>query len=199
MTEMEGEFEELARFHANPVKRISDIDQCVRLATSTLTALYNLPMTTSSDHDRRPTMDEALDATNLALQNLNTVMAYICAKDATLPMVILSIASKLLSWYQAVACVQDPYTAGVATAKEVVGDASMSNGGHDHFSWVFRHQVVQGQLHGLSNILASFRNAYCSEKMTEATLMLTSMEGHVRTRLMVTMQEIDARLRRCGD
>lgn len=197
MTEMEGEFEELARFHAHPVKRMSDTDECVRLATSTLTALYNLPMTTTCDNDRRPTMDEALDAASQALQNLTAVMAYICAKDATLPMVIMSIASKLLAWYQAITCVQDPFIAGVATARELVADGSSTIGGHDRFGWVLRHQLVQGQLHGLSNILASFRSCYCTEKMTEATLMFASMEGHVRTRLMITMQEIDGRLRSC--
>jgi hypothetical protein len=196
-SEMGGEFEELARFHAHPAKRVSETDDCVRLATSTLTTLYNLPMTTPSgscSNDRRPAMDETLDATALALHNLHTVLAYNCAKDFTLPMVILSIASKLLAWYQAVACVRDPYTERNDAAKEFVADGSLSN---DRLGWVLKHQVVQGQLHGLSGMLATFRGAYCSGEMSEASLMFGSMEGHLRSRLTVTMQEIDARLRGC--
>lgn len=202
LSEMGGEFEELARFHASPTKCLCETDDCARLATSTLASLYNLPVTTPSgthSNDRGPSVSEALETTALAMQNLHTIMAYICAKDFTLPMIVLSIASKILAWYQAIACVQDPYINSTKMAREVVVDSPSlsSNGGSDRFSWVLKHQVVQGQLHSLSCVLASFRISYCEDKLTEASLMFGSMEGLLRTRLMITMQEIDSRLRNC--
>ena len=180
-------------------------DQCLRIATETLNRLYELPSLQVNAETKQFSIDQVLSNTARAVQICHDLISCPCAKDFYLPIVIAIIASKVLSWYQAVAYIRDSSTEmpnRQQAMKEMVVDGQLALGAYkldDKMGWVLKNHIVLGQLQRLNEIVNRYDAQFCSEgtisQMAEGGKVYASMSGLLTSRLQSTIQEIEGRLR----
>lgn len=191
-----------------------DGDRCVRLATETLSSLYEMPATQIDPNNgsKQPSVDQALATAARAVQSMHDLVSCSCPKDFYLPMIIVLLASKILAWYQAIAIIRDPYIdlcpeSSKRCTREMVVDGPLTLGTYqldDEVCWVLRNQIVLGQLQRLSDIMRNFHALPllgCGEaglNLPEGARLQAELGGHLKSRLQFTIQEVEGRLRTTG-
>ncbi|CAK4015360.1 Aflatoxin biosynthesis regulatory [Lecanosticta acicola] len=194
-----------------PLPSGNDGDRCVRLATETLSSLYEMPaIQIDSTGAKQPSVDQALATAARAVQTMHDLVSCSCPKDFYLPMIVVLIASKIVAWYQAIAVIRDPYVElpeGKRCTNESVVDGPLTLGTYqldDDVCWALRNQIVMGQLQRLNDIMARYQAVPSGDAssptahLPEGARLQASVGGHLRTRLQFTIQEIENRLRGNG-
>lgn len=205
-------FDHLAGMPATPSTLgmpITNTDRCARLATETLNQLYEISSVQAVTKSNHPVHDQVLNTASNAVQACRDLLSgeHANAPDFHLPMLIVTIVSKILSCYQIIVAVRDPCTelspSGNGTgAKKFPPPQSVSMGPYrlgDKASSVLRNHIVHGQLQRLSDVVGQFHSQFCREamlsQMGEGGRLYASMGGYLKARLQFTLQEVEARLR----
>jgi hypothetical protein len=184
-------------------------DDCFRLATESLASLYRLPVSSASGQAdcKPPSVDQVLQHSASALRNLEKLLSCACLKDFYIPIIIAILASKALSWYQAVVSVQDPHTelpGGRGCARESVTDRPLALGSYvpdDETGWAVKHQLVLRQLHKMSELVTQYQAKFGSPAGSpesgaggEGARLYHTMCNFLDVRLQLTISEVENRL-----
>ena len=185
----------------------ADGARCAKLATETLSSLYNMRAThLDGPANRHPSVEQTLSTCARAVQTVHRLVNCSCHKDFHLPMLITIAASKIIAWYQAVAYIRDPGTDlsdGKQCVKEIIVEGPLNIGAYqldDRVGWTLKNQIVLGQLQRLNEAVSIYDRRYCSDslggQMSEGGRLYASMVGFVKSRLQFTIQELEGRIRR---
>ncbi|KAM3414508.1 hypothetical protein BST61_g9667 [Cercospora zeina] len=183
------------------------VDQCLRVATETLNRLYEIPYAQVDRETKQFSIDHVLSSTCRAVQICHDLISCPCIKDLHLSIAIATLASKVLSWYQTVACIRDPNTEvpcaeGRRPCKEMVVDEQLALGAYkldDSMGWVLKNHIILGQIQRLKEVVDRFEAQFCNETLTkqmaEAGKLYSSMGALLKGRLQFTLSEIAMRLK----
>ncbi|KAF2209892.1 hypothetical protein CERZMDRAFT_99950 [Cercospora zeae-maydis SCOH1-5] len=193
-------------FHPLP-SSTSGTDQCLRIATETLNRLYEIPYAVVDRETKQFSVDHVLSSTSRAVQICHDLISCPCVKDFHIPIAIATLASKVLTWYQTVACIQDPNTEvpcseGRRPCKEMVVDGQFALGAYkldDSMGWVLKNHIILGQIQRLKEVVNRFEAQFCNENLTkqmaEGGKLYSSMGALLKGRLQFTLREIEMRLK----
>ncbi|KAH8689383.1 hypothetical protein BGW36DRAFT_70500 [Talaromyces proteolyticus] len=194
---------------------------CTQLALETLVSL-SLPSTVqkTSQGQPRPTMDQVLRANCEAIKNTSTMLSCGCPKDSSFPMLIATIFSKALAWYQAAVGFNDDglfdsASAGNAAvfnhAVEEVVHRPISVGGYeldDESCDLMKFQLVLSRLRMMSKPIKQYLDMYApsgsypspSSDAKPAVSTVSSMQVFltmgifVQSRLQHTIDELQSKV-----
>ncbi|KXT09833.1 hypothetical protein AC579_9303 [Pseudocercospora musae] len=173
---------------------------CAKGATEMLKQLYDIPTISTDANTTQTTVDQVLSTTSRAVQTCHALITCHCAKDFHLPVLIATIFSKVLAWYQAVAWIQDPQTKGTELdffAKEVVLDDNLALGSYrldDHMGWTLKNHIVYGHLQRLGDAISLWHDTFTVGNQGDSRHINGTMGVFLKTRLQFTMRELDRRL-----
>lgn len=189
---------------------------CTQLALESLVAL-SLPSTVqkTTQGQPRPTMDQVLKANSEAMKNVSTMLACSCPKDSSFPMLLATIFSKTLAWYQAAVDFNDVSLLDSATsnatlfnhvAEEIV-HRPISVGGYeldDESCGLMKIQLVLSRLRMMSKPIQQFLDTYAlsgsypspsdTKPAVSSMQVFSTMGTFVQNRLQCTIDELQSKL-----
>ncbi|CAK1367711.1 hypothetical protein CB0940_11524 [Cercospora beticola] len=183
------------------------VDQCLRTATETLNRLYEIPYAQIDHETKQYSVDQVLSSTSRAVQICHDLISCPCVKDFHLPIAIATLASKVLTWYQTVACIRDPNTEmpntnGKVHCREVVVDEQLALGAYKldgSMGWVLKNHIILGQIQRLKEVADRFDAQFCTESSTKQMVgggkLYSSMGNLLKSRLQFTLRELETRLK----
>jgi hypothetical protein len=189
---------------------------CTQLALESLVAL-SLPSTVqkTTQGQPRPTMDQVLKANSEAMKNVSTMLACSCPKDSSFPMLLATIFSKTLAWYQAAVDFNDVSLLDSATSNatlfnhvaEQIVHRPISVGGYeldDESCGLMKIQLVLSRLRMMSKPIQQFLDTYAlsgsypspsdTKPAVSSMQVFSTMGTFVQNRLQCTIDELQSKL-----
>jgi Aflatoxin regulatory protein/Fungal Zn(2)-Cys(6) binuclear cluster domain len=177
---------------------------CTRLAKSTLSCIRDLPtgdtLPTSAPapNESMPTIDQALTANQTAMKHMATILNCLCSQDPYLPFILAVIGSKVLAWYQAIAC---PNTSPFATSNSLfvsvanVSQIPLTIGMYQldrEDEEKMKIQLVLSKLRTMETLVEKFGNKFCrGGRSTDREWgVYSALETFLQARLRETLKEL---------
>ena len=142
-----------------------------------------------------------------AIHNTGFLLSCDCVRDFNFPFLLVSILSKILSWYQAIAFIDDPYTGllgGEQCGMETFADCVASLGTFEldeGLGWFLKNQLIYKQLTGLEGTFGKYEADHPSlcagprGSIFDGAHPYQSVSGLLRMRLGYTIHELEQRLK----
>ena len=153
-----------------PVSATMQNHDCTQFAFQTLNSLYAPPSSPQSANDFNgnseglPTLDAVLSTNKSAVDKLYVLLGCPCSANPHFSTTIAFTITKILSWYQAIAGVNDREDSPVNTQMEAfthtpisLGDFRLQVEDED----TFRTQLVLGELRKVEKLIDKFSERYC--------------------------------------
>jgi hypothetical protein len=167
-----------------PVSATIQNHDCTQFAFQTLNSLYAPPSSQPCANDFNgtseglPTLDAVLSTNKSAVDKLYVLLGCPCSANPHFSTTIAFTVTKILSWYQAIAGVNDQEDSLVNTQMEAfthtpisMGDFRLEVEDED----TFRTQLVLGELRKVEKLIDKFSERYCKS----ANPAETGIEGGV--------------------
>jgi hypothetical protein len=171
-----------------PVSATIPNHDCTQFAFQTLNSLYAPPSSQPSVNDFNgtseglPTLDAVLSTNKAAVDKLYVLLGCPCSANPHFSTTIAFTVTKILSWYQAIAGVNDQEDPSGNTPMEAfthtpisLGDFRLEVEDED----TFRTQLVLGELRKVEKLIDKFSERYCKS----ANPAETGIEGGVYSAL----------------
>ncbi|KAF2832855.1 Zn-II 2Cys6 regulatory protein [Ophiobolus disseminans] len=183
-----------------PVSATIQTHDCTQFAFQTLNSLYAPPSSSSSVNDLGkseglPTLDAVLSTNKSAVDKLYVLLGCPCSNNPHFSTTIAFTITKILSWYQAIAGVNDQCESPVHTQMEAFTHSPLSMG--DFRLQVddedtFRTQLILGELRKVEKLIDKFSERYCKSANSAETGIeggvYGALESLLRTRVRDTFK-----------
>lgn len=194
---------------------------CMTNLTNTLGSLYQLCNThdPGSGLDQAlgsapTTIDRVLQVNKKALSNCSTVLACTCPKDGSFAVLMCTVFSKILTWYQALVDIVDPTIEESRRFSSIIRGSMMSRpfsvGAYKldkQLERVMTHQLVLSELREMTKWVKTCVDGFCSlpstpmteltdlhEDLIQAQRVNSQMGALLEIRLQRTIEELEQRL-----
>lgn len=177
---------------------------CTQFAFQTLNSLYAPPSSQPSQSDFNgasnglPTLDTVLATNKAAVDKLFILLACPCAANPHFSTTISFTITKVLSWYQAIACMNDPtsssptHTQMEAFTHSPSSPSAFQLAGDDDAS--IRTQHVLQELRKVEKLIDKFQERYCKNANVAETgidgSVYCALENLLRTRVRDTFKVV---------
>lgn len=174
---------------------------CTQFAFQTLNSLYSPPTSPTSASDFNgssnglPTLDTVLSTNKAAVDKLLVLLGCPCSSNPHFSTTIAFTITKILSWYQAVAGMNNATPdSPVNTQMEAFTHTPISLGdfklvGEDEVT--FRTQLVLGELRKVEKLIDKFQERYCKANPAATGIdgsVYCALESLLRTRVRDTFK-----------
>jgi hypothetical protein len=174
---------------------------CMRTAQSILRTLSFLSMngTTSKAFSSLPTIDQALTTNTMAVKSLLDILSCHCAHDPYLPFLLSVISSKVLAWYQAIACANTSaflVSGSIFAGREMAMPIPIPLGAYKlngEYEEKMRIQLVLNELRKVEVLVDKYKQRFCNggeRAYNEDTGVYSALETFLRKRLKETVEEL---------
>jgi len=184
-----------------PVSATAQSHDCTQFAFQTLNSLYAPPTSPPSagdftgSSDGLPTLDTVLSTNKSAVDKLYVLLGCPCSTNPHFSTTIAFTITKILSWYQAIAGVNDPEDSPINTKMEAFTHSPLALGEFRlqvEDEDTFRTQLILGELRKVEKLIDKFSERYCKSTNSAETGIeggvYGALEQLLRTRVRDTFK-----------